>query len=591
MPIVLTRFCFSKFSIVFVFICVLLLYSPVSIYASYIDEFTGGFDNSTNWTVENPTGISFSSGEMVLSQVTSRDFPYVRPNSPIVSSGDKSVEIGFRYISTGGFGNGFAVTDVNPPYGTVMTYPSKFIQYSIFYVWQNSSSPYLHLVTALCPDSNPGCDLNSARVIYQTPSVDTATHFVKFEWDDIGVYSVYLDTNKIFTSSPTSRFPTSVWFGHPEHTSTGNSWSVQAIDYLRIGEDPSSFPYLSQLDPLWAGNEYDTASEWAEEANTIGRWGCALTSVAMILQQHDVNFPNGDIVTPANLNTWLKGEPDGYVGPGLVNWLAVARLAHQSQVAGEAPHSLEFTVEPYDDTGVATFVATNPVILSEPGHFIVAHGEDGANWKVADPADEARLLASKTGFGNAYYFTPSSTNLAYILLVTEPDVTVNLAGSQQVVETLNAEDEGESVTKKLIYYPKPAEGVYELGVTGPTQSEIMAYFYDQNGNVMTQTLTLGEFTSAEFTINFDPSGSSAVELNTTPILAYIQSLRTPKTSANGVFQAVYSRFVEYLGYLQNDVEGTYFADLSKYVSRQSPRVISPATKDTLINYIELVEAN
>lgn len=576
-----------------VFCLIVLLYSVGDVKALYYDGFVDNFLNPSIWSVNNPTGVAFTNGEMVLSQVTSNDFPYVRPNVNLINSGDNFVEIGFRYLAVGGFGNGFAVTDFNPPYGTIMTYPDKFIQYSIFYIWQNATSPYLHLVTSLCAESNPGCDTTTARIIFQTSSVDNSAHVARFEWDSTGVYTVFIDGNQIFKSSSSIRIPTNVWFGHPEHTNTGSSWSVQAIDYLSVGDNSvvPTFPYFSQLDPLWAGNEYDTASAWAGGEDTIGRWGCALTSAVMVLHEHEVKFPNGDTVTPANLNTWLKGEPDGYVGPGLVNWLAIARLGHQSQLAGQAPQSLEFLVDSYDAGEVSTFVVDNPAILSETGHFIVAHGEDAANWKVADPADEARTLTSKTVFGNAYYYTPSNTNLAYILLVTEPNVYVTMAGSQQITETLAAEEGGESVTKKLIYLPKPAAGTYELTVTGPAGSQVSAYLYDQDGYVSQEELSLGQLTSAGFVINFDPSGESEVELDTTPILAYLKSLRISKSPSNGVFQAIYSRFVEYLGYLQNDVEGSYFADLTRYISRQSPRVINATIKETLINYIELVENN
>ena len=170
-----------------------LLYRVHPINAVYLDNLDGNFTDPTMWTVDNSSGLTFTASEMLLSPITSYDFPYVRSSTPIISSTDKSVEIKFKYSSVGGFGTGFAITDINPPYGTVMTYPSKFNQYSIFYVWQNNSQPYLHVATSLCPSNNSGCNLSSIRTIYQTVTTDLNTHVIKFEWDNAGIYSVFLD--------------------------------------------------------------------------------------------------------------------------------------------------------------------------------------------------------------------------------------------------------------------------------------------------------------------------------------------------------------------------------------------------------------
>jgi hypothetical protein len=133
---------------------------------------------------------------------------------------------------------------------------------------------------------------------------------------------------------------------------------------------PTPFPYLSQKDSAWAGEEYDSASTWAGAARSgIGRWGCAITSVAMILQKNGVNALDGTSVDPSKLNTWLISQTDGYIGPGLLNWLAVTRYVKASYDAGNASTKLEYS------RPSATSTPVLPTILGLPGHFVVAHDE------------------------------------------------------------------------------------------------------------------------------------------------------------------------------------------------------------------------
>jgi hypothetical protein len=87
----------------------------------------------------------------------------------------------------------------------------------------------------------------------------------------------------------------------------------------------SPFPYINvpdikQFSTPWSSQEYDQATKWSLKP-TIERWGCALTSAAMILR----NFNHK--VFPDFLNNWLKSQSDGYIRNGLINWLAVSRFS------------------------------------------------------------------------------------------------------------------------------------------------------------------------------------------------------------------------------------------------------------------------
>jgi hypothetical protein len=199
----------------------------------------------------------------------------------------------------------------------------------------------------------------------------------KYEW--------LVDGQLIFRSVDTIRNISSLGIGDPENTYGDQSWPQLYIDFIGLDSTPTPtpppFPYLSQKDPLWGSKEYDSALTWAGIGKDgIGRWGCALTSVAMMLRKYEVKTPDGANVDPDILNTWLKGQPDGYIEPGLINWIAVTRYVHQSYEAGKSPTELEFVRQA---SGTSP---TLPAILGVPGHFVVAHDEDTTNWKINDPA-------------------------------------------------------------------------------------------------------------------------------------------------------------------------------------------------------------
>jgi hypothetical protein len=76
-------------------------------------------------------------------------------------------------------------------------------------------------------------------------------------------------------------------------------------------------PLFKQTDPRWRELEYDSAKKWSD-APTIGRWGCAMSSMAMILQYHGISkLPDGKAINPETLNQWLKDQPDGYISGGV----------------------------------------------------------------------------------------------------------------------------------------------------------------------------------------------------------------------------------------------------------------------------------
>lgn len=478
-----------------------------------MDEFNGGFSDPSYWTIDNQLGFSFSPSSMLISQSSAKSVPYVRSNKNIISPNDSVVELGFKYDSVGGFGDGFALTDVNPPLNTVMTYPSEFTKYTIFYVWQNSLDPYLHIATSLCPLNQVGCTPNTIRVIYKTNSIDLNYHKVRFTRSN-NSYSVTLDDNIIFNSSETSRIATNIWFGHPETTITSGTWSSQNVDYLHIYAE-KIFPYFSQTDPRWKDEVYDNASKWAGiDKYGIGRWGCALTSAAMVLQENGVKALDGSELDPSKLNSWLKSQPDGYVGLGYLNWLAVSRYVKLSFDAGHSPTKLEF---------VRTSSPTFPSILGLPGHFVVVHGEDGDNWLINDPAKSSvTSIPKNTALSSVNTFVPSMTDLSYMMFGTTPEINVRLSKERNKDIKINWQNEQlidpdsgvQGPVNKVGLISKPNNGEYELRVTNTSDkpANFDIYLYDKQGNPYIKKMTIAKKANIKFEIKFNKDKLSKMKI-------------------------------------------------------------------------------
>lgn len=317
------------------------------------------------------------------------------------------------------------------------------------------------------------------------------------------------------------------------------------FDYIRVYEIPAeeeeevpgaSEWYYSQRDPGWGKDEYDSAKKWSCKDSNIENWGCAMTDAAMILKRYKIGDTDGTAVTPGELNTWLMGQPDGYLGNGLTNWLAVTRLAKNSFENGQVPHGLEYVREAPEAGRIGELLGSKLLpIVNTGGHFVTIYEEqDADNWLTADPyVGTESALPKATTLTSMGYFTPSKTDLSYFLITSEPGATVivyNEAGEELPLYTtqefLQAEQaENKSKTLKISTLAKPVSGKYKIVKSG--HGEISLYLYDKNGAVKKETLK----TNTEYIINYDQlsSGSSTVEkLDTTPPVVVIT---TPETTS------------------------------------------------------------
>lgn len=264
-------------------------------------------------------------------------------------------------------------------------------------------------------------------------------------------------------------------------------------------------PYLRQIDPLWKDVEYDRAQGWSS-VPTIGRWGCALTSLTMLLQYYGFDMmPNGEPLRPDTLNKWLVDQPDGYVGQGLVNWWAAARLSRILSDQYTTPQRklpvLEFSFQgvPWDETALAQLALEQPMIVQVPGHFALIHGYETStnDFFIADPLFDFDRLSEHEAALSLRVFTPSHTDLSAFVVTHPANTSVTISDSaggpisQTWQEWVEADDSNERSEKwQFTAVSQPTDGEYTVAWEGASSEDISLLVYDQIGEVaVSETLS------------------------------------------------------------------------------------------------------
>lgn len=257
--------------------------------------------------------------------------------------------------------------------------------------------------------------------------------------------------------------------------------------------DTLAVPLITQTHPDWSKQVYDQADLWSPNEPSIGRWGCALTSAAMVFHFHGLTrFPDGEPLTPATLNTWLQSQTDGYVADGLINWRALTRLSQEISEHWFVP-SLEFRYVSFIDSPnnwiLRSLSEGSPPIVQIVDHFLVVHGARSLeDFLVRDPAFN---LDSRLGdeFLSARLFLPSNGNLQAVSLFVPEGTVVRGSPEWQIFKTS---------TPKLhdLWHiwdiSKPQESQYHLQVANPDikRHTIYLFTYNQVGIVQNVSFTL-----------------------------------------------------------------------------------------------------
>lgn len=282
-------------------------------------------------------------------------------------------------------------------------------------------------------------------------------------------------------------------------------------------------PLLKQTANPWKSQEYDTAHIWNPSDITINSWGCAMTSAAMVFKYHGINkLPDGTILDPGSLNSWLNSQKDGYVGTGWVNWLALSRLSKLAKsVNGVSFDALEYKrISGENKTQLTNdLINSIPGILQVPGHFIVAKGINNDTFNINDPFYNRSTL--NEGYSNSFLalgrFIPSNTDLSYIMLVSDPDVDIivldnngNQVGEQFVQDSIiNPNDPNQQNTPiKMYYYPQPSSGNYQISTSSSNDKfhTLSSYLYDSTGEVDIQVINV--LSNSSYSIEFDKTNKN-----------------------------------------------------------------------------------
>jgi hypothetical protein len=136
-----------------------------------------------------------------------------------------------------------------------------------------------------------------------------------------------------------------------------------------------------------------------------------------------------------------------------------------------------------------------PDILEQPGHFVVAKGINNGIVQINDPYYNRSSLAD---YGNTFIsvnkFSPSHTDLSYILVVYSPDVSLQINDSNhnyvgQYYEGAHIIDANNTSKNSggpimLYYVSKPNKDDYLLDVSSSVGSskKLEIYLYDKAGN-------------------------------------------------------------------------------------------------------------
>lgn len=308
---------------------------------------------------------------------------------------------------------------------------------------------------------------------------------------------------------------------------SGNNHYLDSVYFTKLNlEATLNVPLLKQTDPLWSSQTYDSS------AINIATWGCALTSAAMVFQHHHITkLPDGTVLNPGTLNTWLKSRPRGYIGAS-VNWIELAVL---SKLAKSRNPSFSFDALEFKKT-----YSYNPGQLKQdlkdniPGilevdnhqHFLVATGTSGNTFLINDPYYDVTKLDQVHGnaFSSLGRFIPSNTDLSYMEIVIDDGVSIivkdangNVVG-QGFTDQPSSPDGTRKGSKLNFYYvPQPSNGDYTVILSSPTTKsyKLQSLLYDINGNLAFKDINgvMGSSSEDTFSITFNSNRNQATNIS------------------------------------------------------------------------------
>jgi len=289
-----------------------------------------------------------------------------------------------------------------------------------------------------------------------------------------------------------------------------------------------SVPLFKQFDSPWGAQEYDDGNSQTLNCGTTMRaCGCAVSSVAMVLAFHGVTLdPHGNPTNPGTVNDYFKLDSKcnklvcvsrGYFR-GSVIWTAAGQYSMDAHRVFNTP-IIEYADDGLYDAQIlrSEIHGKRPVILREPGHFIVGTGYFGSSFKINDPFfDRGRLddPAYRNTSNGFVRYRVTSTDLSGVVvsvlapaqvLITDPNgnrtgfdpvtstILRNIANSSYVFEQALADDSGQNPPPPadagihMAIIRVPSDGHYTIEVSSPSVANLEYSFavhaYDRNANL------------------------------------------------------------------------------------------------------------
>jgi hypothetical protein len=300
-------------------------------------------------------------------------------------------------------------------------------------------------------------------------------------------------------------------------------------------------PLFAQNSTTWGKEEYDHGVDQDIGCGaTIEQCGCAMTSVATVLQLFQVlSTPEGVDLNPSTLNAWFnegaRETASGWVSRGYVYgnvvWTAINGWTPSTLPGGPGGQVVSTEIAPTADTVVQSprgirfkgwgsgsedeirreLQAGRPVVLEVPGHYIAAVGLQDNTILINDPfyADRTTLDAYAGRVKSARLFEPSE-DMRSLMITVPANLRIEVKDERgRTVGTLGGKDpaaaEAEADTEipgavykheaawrdptcterappdgagtNTVFIPLPEKGIYTVEVIDPDGKRTSAGVY------------------------------------------------------------------------------------------------------------------
>jgi len=355
-----------------------------------------------------------------------------------------------------------------------------------------------------------------------------------------------------------------------KYNNTPENW-IDTIDVFYTLSSSIGVPLFLQTDPLWANKPYGNPINDIYSDNTIGNYGCYLTSTAMIIDYWGQRKSPAFHTDPDVLNTWMRNH-DGYDRSNGVVPSQIVLYASNNQV------TLSFLgkIDGRNDTILDNFLLSgNPVIIKVTNskgsdHFVVATEKTTqsgqATYKINDPIFGITTLFDhyNNDYSGLRLYSGTSADLRTLrvsahspveLLITDPigrksgfDPITNTAwneipNSSYTVDSIEP-DNGANVPvleDKFLEIISPLDGNYKVDVIGTGQGsyEINIFASDWFGNVSSKIYNgIADVDSIDTETTFF-SSYSGVGPPTVPYI--LRASENPSSADNVDFTAFFSQ--------------------------------------------------